>query len=32
MKGTKFDLDKLWDKPEHPEYWYLGRIMSLMHV
>jgi hypothetical protein len=21
-EGTKFDLDKLWDKPEHPEYWY----------
>jgi Zn-dependent M28 family amino/carboxypeptidase len=21
-EGPKFDLDKLWDKPEHPEYWY----------
>ncbi|MBP4139416.1 M28 family metallopeptidase [Flavobacterium geliluteum] len=21
-EGPKFDLDKLWDKPEHPEYFY----------
>jgi hypothetical protein len=21
-EGTKFELDKLWDRPDHPEYWY----------
>jgi hypothetical protein len=31
-EGTKFDLDKLWDKPEHPEYWYFRSITFLMLV
>jgi hypothetical protein len=31
-EGTKFDLDKLWDKPEHQSIGTLGLITFLMLV
>jgi hypothetical protein len=31
-EGTKFDLDKLWDKPNIQSIGTLGRITSLMLV